>query len=238
MLGFGLSDKPYPHNYSIIEQADIYSSLLQKFKVKSVNILAHDYGVSVGQELLARHQYGKNPFQIQSIVFLNGGLFPALHRALLSQKILSNPTIGPTLGRIVGAQSFLFARSFSSVFGDEIPPSEEFVNDVYLLNTHKHGLYVVSDILGYIQDRRDNEDRWTGALKWAHEVNKEDKVNLPLFLINGPIDPVSGKHVFEHYMQLFPNGKGKLLDPGVGHYPQIQDPVGVLKAFLQFHSLV
>lgn len=95
-------------------------------------------------------------------------------------------------------------------------------------------------LLGYIQDRKDNEARWVGALKWAHETatNSDPKqVNLPIYIINGPADPVSGRHLYDHYMSALPNAQGILLGDGVGHFPLIQDVEGTLKAFLQFHSL-
>jgi pimeloyl-ACP methyl ester carboxylesterase len=61
MLGFGFSDKPYRHDYRIVEQADIYDALLQRCGVKSYHLFAHDYGVSVGQELMARDMEGIRP---------------------------------------------------------------------------------------------------------------------------------------------------------------------------------
>src|ERR1700744_1667105 len=54
MLGFGFSDKPRDHEYKIFEQADIYDELLRLSGVTDFHLLAHDYGVSVGQELMAR----------------------------------------------------------------------------------------------------------------------------------------------------------------------------------------
>ena len=42
------------YNYSIFDQADIMEALLKKFSIGSVHILAHDYGDTVAQELIAR----------------------------------------------------------------------------------------------------------------------------------------------------------------------------------------
>lgn len=56
MLGFGDSAKPVNHDYSLLEQADLQQALLAHLNVdQPVHILAHDYGDSVAQELLARH---------------------------------------------------------------------------------------------------------------------------------------------------------------------------------------
>jgi pimeloyl-ACP methyl ester carboxylesterase len=75
MLGFGDSAKPVNHEYSLLEQADLQQALLAQLGVEQpVHLLAHDYGDSVAQELLARHY--DSQIQIASCVFLNGGLFP------------------------------------------------------------------------------------------------------------------------------------------------------------------
>jgi pimeloyl-ACP methyl ester carboxylesterase len=84
MIGFGFSAKPLPHDYSIIEQADLFKALLKQLKVKEYHVLAHDYGVSVAQELLARQVGKKKP--VLSVSFLNGGLYPEFHKPLLIQK--------------------------------------------------------------------------------------------------------------------------------------------------------
>ena len=88
LLGFGLSDKPTKHQYSLLEQADIVQALLRKKGVKQYHILAHDYGDSVAQELLSRQDDIHSAAQILSICFLNGGLFASHHRPLFTQKLL------------------------------------------------------------------------------------------------------------------------------------------------------
>ncbi len=90
MLGFGDSAKPVNHEYSLLEQADLQQALLAQLGVEQpVHLLAHDYGDSVAQELLARHY--DSQIQIASCVFLNGGLFPETHRPVLMQKLLLSP---------------------------------------------------------------------------------------------------------------------------------------------------
>jgi len=54
MLGFGFSSKPRRHRYSIDEQANIFETLLARRRIDRYHILAHDYGDTVAQELLAR----------------------------------------------------------------------------------------------------------------------------------------------------------------------------------------
>lgn len=59
MLGFGYSAKPRGHAYSLLEQADLQQALLAHLgERRPVHVLAHDYGDSVAQELIARRQEG------------------------------------------------------------------------------------------------------------------------------------------------------------------------------------
>ncbi|EMP39439.1 Mesoderm-specific transcript like protein [Chelonia mydas] len=55
-VGFGFSDKPRPHHYSIFEQASIVEGLLGHLGLRNqrINLLSHDYGDTVAQELLHR----------------------------------------------------------------------------------------------------------------------------------------------------------------------------------------
>jgi pimeloyl-ACP methyl ester carboxylesterase len=58
---------------------------------------------------------------------------------------------------------------------------------------------------------------------------------VPLRLVNGPDDPVSGAHMVARYRELIPAPDTVSL-PGIGHYPQVEAPSAVLDAFLQFHG--
>jgi len=79
LLAFGLSAKPADSGYPIGLQADLCQALLDDAGVTNAHVLAHDYGDTVAQELLAREREGR--LRIASMVFLNGGLFPETHRA-------------------------------------------------------------------------------------------------------------------------------------------------------------
>ena len=113
MLGFGLSDKPAA-GYSIHTQTDLQLALLAHLSISDFDVVAHDYGVSVGQELLARRNEQGASFGLSRVVFLNGGLFPEQHRMLPIQKL----GIGP-LGFLVGLlmSRKRFGENFTRVFG-------------------------------------------------------------------------------------------------------------------------
>lgn len=220
MLGFGLSAKPHPYPYSVRDQADLHEALLAELGITSVHVLAHDYGVSVAQELLARQLDGGG-IDVRSVCFLNGGLFPEAHRARLAQRALRTP-LGPLLVRLMTARGF--AASFAAIFGPRTRPSPEELATIWALNTHHDGLRVLPRLLGYIDERRACRARWVGALCTTR---------VPLRLINGPEDPVSGRHMAERYRALVPQPDIVLLD-GIGHYPQLEAPDQVRAALLAF----
>ncbi|WP_458722042.1 alpha/beta fold hydrolase, partial [Mycobacterium tuberculosis] len=60
-LGFGLSDKPRPHRYSLLEQAHLVETVVAHTVTGAVVVLAHDMGTSVTTELLARDLDGRLP---------------------------------------------------------------------------------------------------------------------------------------------------------------------------------
>ena len=223
MLGFGLSDKPRDIAYSMIQQADFHEAFLGSLDITQAHILAHDYGVSVAQELLARHNEQSLMFDIKSICFLNGGLFPGHHRPRPLQKLALTP-LGPIISLLMSKARLQTA--LAPVFGPNSQPSETEIDGFWYFMQHNHGHRLLHKILHYISERVTLENRWTNALVEAH---------APLRLINGALDPVSGQHLYDHYCEIVPHADAILLEE-VGHYPQVEAPREVLRYTLEFFS--
>jgi len=225
MLGFGFSDKPKDYAYSILDQATLFETLLESLGISQVSILAHDYGDTVAQELLARYEdrqaTGREGLVIQRLCFLNGGLFPETHKALLSQKLLLSP-IGRYFGRLATEKTI--KKNLCAVFGANTQPSEQEWHEFWSLIQRQNGKAVFYKLIHYMSERRRFRSRWVGALQTTQ---------VPLRLIDGPEDPISGRHMTERYAELVPNADIVLLE-GIGHYPQVEDPEGVLQALLPF----
>lgn len=250
MIGFGFSAKPRDYDYSIFDQAELHEGLLRELGIARCHILAHDYGDTVAQELLARHairheQLYLSPFtgvgwtagaddaprqpapqglSIGSCAFLNGGLFPETHRARPIQKLLLTP-LGPLLSRLMSERTF--RRSFAAVFGPRTQPTAQELADFWRLMAHDEGQRLAHKLIRYIPERRANRERWVGVLL---------KTKVPLRVINGPEDPVSGAHMVARYRDLIPNPDVVSL-PDIGHYPQVEDPQGVLRAYLEWRAI-
>ena len=220
-LGFGLSAKPHPHSYSLLEQADIISAYLLSQDIKQCHIVAHDYGVSVAQELLARQTLEQqDTFKFCSVMFLNGGLFAELHRPILTQKLLHS-AIGPLLAKFMSKRSL--TQSFSKIFGKDTPPESDMLNDVWSLLEYAKGTLVIPSLLGYLDERKRFRDRWVSAMQ---------STTLPMGFINGVQDPISGQHMLDAFAELLPAAYTKAL--AVGHYPQLEDPNSVYLALKDF----
>ena len=72
-LGFGLSDKPRDHVYTLGWQADLVEELVRRsVGDRPVFIVAHDMGTSVATELLARDVEGKLSIDVAGVVLFNG----------------------------------------------------------------------------------------------------------------------------------------------------------------------
>lgn len=217
MLGFGFSDKP-ADGYRIGAQADLFEARLAELGITSYHVLAHDYGDTVAQELLAR----KNP-ALKSVCFLNGGLFPETHRPLLVQRLLLSP-IGGFVAQLTGPGRF--DGNLRRIFGTGTQPSRELLDGYWSLLTRANGLRAMSKLIHYMPERVARRERWVGAL-----VN----ATVPLKVIDGADDPVSGRHMAARYRELVPSADVTLLE-GIGHYPQVEAPQAVLEAYLQFRA--
>ncbi len=220
LIGFGLSDKPRD-GYSIHRQADLQLALLDHLGVSEFDALVHDYGVSVGQELLARQQEGLAPSGLGQMVFLNGGIFPKLHRPRPVQKLGRSP-LGFLLGVMLTRKSF--GKSFSEVFGPDTQPSPKELDEFWELIKYKGGNRIAHKLLHYMGDREEHEQRWVGALKTA-----QDRIGL----IDGALDPVSGEHAYREWERVLPDARAHLL-PTVGHYPQVESPKEVSAKALEW----
>jgi pimeloyl-ACP methyl ester carboxylesterase len=225
MLGFGFSDKPKNSDYLITQQADIFESFLNQLNIDSYHIIAHDYGDTVAQELLARQVKDLKYNNIQSVCLLNGGLFPETHRPILIQKLLLSP-LGLLISKLNSKS--IFSKNLNQIFGPNTPPCEEVIDSLWRLLIFNNGLSVMHKIIHYIKQRQEHRERWVGALIDAQ---------IPIKLIVGLLDPISGKHMTDRYRELMPNPNVTEL-PLLGHYPQVENAKEVSDAYLVFRESI
>lgn len=225
LLGMGFSDKPSEHNYNYEEHAHIINQLLKYLHISETKIMAHDLGVSIAQELISGDAESKNSFTIHSIAFLNGGLFMDSYQPRLIQRILSQSPafIGKLLSQLLSRQTI--EKSIKSLFGPFTQPSSSFLDAQWEVLNFKNGKSIAYLIGRLIFEKVNHQERW---------INSMIQTNIPMCYINGPFDPNSGIHMANRYKELIPNANVYLLDQKVGHWPQIEDPNGVLNAYKDF----
>lgn len=222
MVGYGFSAKPLNFDYTTFNQVDLVQALLEHLKIERVHILAHDYGNTITQELLARAEEKRLKFSIATICLLNGALFPETHRPILAQKILISP-LGFLFGRLISDARF--KQSLATIFGAQTQPSDEELNDFLQVFKFNDGRRVAHKLIRYMTERQKYRARWVGALQRA---------DVPLRFINGLADKVSGAHLVKRFRETMPHTDITELKD-IGHFPHFEVPAVVLKNFFEFH---
>jgi pimeloyl-ACP methyl ester carboxylesterase len=216
-LGFGASDKPADHVYSLHEQADLVERVWAAEGITETGLVAHDYGVSVAQELLARRAEGRLQTELVAAYLLNGGLYPELHRPQPVQMALLDSEQGPRIGAALTLE--LTAAVLKPTFADEFDARANSAA-IYRSMTRDGGQRILHRLIRYIPDRFANAERWVRAL---------ERTDVPLAFVWGMLDPVSGAQIAAKVRERLPHAPFAALDD-VGHWPQLEAPERVLAA--------
>lgn len=225
LLGMGFSDKPKNHRYSYEEHCEIVSTLLNALSVAEVHILAHDMGVSVAQELIAKDAAGGNNFKINSIAFMNGGLFMDTYKPRFIQRLLSQSPgfVGKFVSKAISKK--MVNKSVKALFGTHTQPSDAYLNKQWEILNFNDGKSISYLIGRLVFDKFAYQSRWIAAMQ---------KTNIPLCYICGPADPNSGEHMAKRYEELIANSKVYRLEKHIGHWPMLEDRQEALNAYNRF----
>lgn len=211
LLGFGRSDKPRIR-YSYPLQANLIAALLERLGIERVRVVAHDYAVTLAQELLTQEAEGAIPFRIDRVVYLNGGVYSRLHRQRLIQRILRTPMLGPIVARRMTSASL--RNGLNALAGEGDAWTEEDAEAQWREIAHADGLTRLPQLLHYIGDRRRYSATWEPAMEAAASRSA---------FVWGPADPVSGAHMLAEVRKRMPDAEVHELD-GLGHYPHWEQP--------------
>ena len=214
-LGYGLSDKPREYGASLFEQADVAQIVARAFGVTRAHVWAHDMGTSVATELCARRERGFLPFEMESLVLMNGSVHIELAHLTTGQKLLKSP-LGPVFSRL--NTSFTFKAQLKRVFAR--PPSEAELEGMWQLAVRADGIKVLPALIRYTEERARFRRRWIGAL---------ERLDVPAFVAWGARDPVAVMAIADALATEIP-GCSRATWDDLGHYPQVEDPERVAKA--------
>jgi pimeloyl-ACP methyl ester carboxylesterase len=225
MLGYGLSAKPDRH-YTMALQADVAQAFVAELGVDRLALLTHDMGDTVGGELLARRAEGTWAVDVTQRVVTNGSIY--IEQAHLSngqQLLLGLPDELLPEGIPIDAASI--TQSLRDTFSAATPlvPDgwpEDPVPEAAAQVVHDDGHRMLPRLIRYIEERRANERRFTGAIETDP---------APLHVVWGLDDPIAVASMVDTLVAVRPDATAIRLE-GVGHYPMIEAPRRYLDAVL------
>lgn len=211
-LGFGLSEKPRDHEYTLHWQADLVEELVRRHgEERPVFLVAHDMGTSVATELMARDIEGKLEMSLTGALLLNGSMVQGAASPTIGQRILRSP-LGPLMSRLSSER--FFRQQFGSIFSPDHPLTEEEADDQWALICAGGGRTLNHKTIAYMGERFKHAGRWHGAIRdWSK----------PVSLAWGMLDPVATEAVLNAVLELRPAAPVTRFED-LGHYPQIEDP--------------
>jgi pimeloyl-ACP methyl ester carboxylesterase len=210
-LGFGLSEKPRDHLYTLAWQADAAEELIRRAGSPPVFLIGHDMGTSVATELMARDLRGELDIELSGALLFNGSMLLHLAKPTLGQNLLRS-RLGPLFARLTSERGF--RAQFSQIFSPEHPLSTEEAADQWALISHRGGQRIAHLTINYMAERERFTERWHGAIRdWPG----------PLTLAWGLRDPVARTEVLRGLQALRP-GVPTIELPDAAHYPQIERP--------------
>jgi pimeloyl-ACP methyl ester carboxylesterase len=218
-LGFGASQKPARHEYSLTEQADLVQALWEREGVTETTLLAHDYAVSVAQELLARRAEDAPAVELRAVWLLNGGVYPEMHRPQPTQTLLLDPEQGPRIGELMNEE--LLVGGLRPTFAEDYDAASDSAQ-MWRAMQREDGQRIGHLLIRYITDRERHEQRWVAAL---------EQTDVPLSFLWGMLDPVSGAHMAERIRERLPQAPLLALED-VAHWPQLEAPERIAGAVL------
>ncbi len=216
-LGFGASEKPVDHDYSIHEQADLVEALWAREHITSTVIVAHDYAVSVTQELLARHAEGALGVDLLAVQLLNGGLYPDVYRPQPGQMALLDPEQGPQISAQITEE--LWGAALQPTFAEDYDATAD-TAEIWRAMSRDDGQRIIHRLIRYMNDRSNHGERWVGAL---------ESTDVPLSFVWGMLDPISGAHMADRIRERLPAAPFLALED-VGHWPALEAPERVAAA--------
>ncbi|GIU87693.1 MAG: putative hydrolase LipZ [Acidimicrobiia bacterium] len=220
--GFGCSDKP-DVRYSIRRHADAAQDVVARLGLATVDLLTHDMGDTVGGELLARDLEGGLPFRVGRRVLTNGSIYLGMAQLTAGQQmLLARPDARFDLASVGIDPAEGFKAGVAGTFAPhhEVPARE--LDAAWRFAAMRDGHTLLARTIRYIEDRRAEEERFTGAI---------ERHPSPLGVVWGALDPVAVVAMTTRLLAARPDATLVVLDD-VGHYPMLEAPARFSAAVL------
>jgi len=212
LIGFGLSAKP-DQAYTMNMQADVVQAFVAETGLSRLALLTHDMGDTVGGELLARQAEGAWPVVITGRVITNGSIYIEMAHLSTGQEVLlglpderlpdSIPNDGSTM-----------STSLAATYSPRTAVDEAELSAAWELISHNGGHQLLPRTIRYIEERRRNQARYTGAIE-THPS--------PLAIVWGADDPIAVVEMATRLHTARPDASLNIL-ADVGHFPMVESP--------------
>jgi pimeloyl-ACP methyl ester carboxylesterase len=212
LVGYGLSAKP-DLAYTVDLQADVTVALTDRLGLDRISLLTHDFGDTVGGELLARQEEGRWPVEIVHRILTNGSIYIQMAQLSAGQQLLlSLPD--QRLGEDAPMDAHSLAGALAATLSPSSTVSAEELEGAAELAARSEGLSLLPRTIRYIEERRRSESRFTGAI--------EDHPSS-LHVVWGADDPIAVVAMVDRLREARPDISAEILD-GVGHFPMVESP--------------
>jgi pimeloyl-ACP methyl ester carboxylesterase len=209
--GFGLSVKP-DTRYSIRLYADAVEAVAAAAGLTSVALVTHDMGDTVGGELLARDLEGTLPFAVSERVLTNGSIYIDMAQLTNGQQfLLAAPDALLDAGW--GGDGSAFQASLAAICSPDHQPATDDLAALWAFMSYNEGDRLLARTIRYIEDRRAEEARFTGAI---------EKHPSSLGVVWGALDPVAVYPMTDKLLEARPDARRITLED-VGHFPMLED---------------
>ncbi|PQJ77828.1 alpha/beta hydrolase [Polaribacter porphyrae] len=164
-LGFGFSEKPDSLTYSLIDQADIAIQLWLKLGLKNITILAHDYGTSIAQEILARKNNNLIPLKITMMLLCHSSMrLEHLHLKNV-KRLLKDRKLGKFISRLTNFGYKKIKRRFKKDNLSYNINKDYDINKMWNQLDSDEGQKEIHFLSTFINERYTFWHRWTNALR-------------------------------------------------------------------------
>jgi pimeloyl-ACP methyl ester carboxylesterase len=212
MIGFGLSAKP-DRPYPLALQGDVAQAFVAETGVRALALLTHDLGDTVGGELLARQAEGGWDVEITERVLTNGSIYIEMAQLSVGQQmLLALPDERLPDGSGIDAAGM--QASLAATFAPQSPVDEAALGAAVELVMHDDGQRLLPRTIRYIEERRRNQVRFTGAIE-THPS--------PLTIVWGTEDPIAVRAMASKLHGVRSDADLVWLH-GIGHYPMVEAP--------------
>ena len=204
--------------YTLSLQADIVSAFTSAVGLSTLALLTHDMGDTIGGELLARQMDGGWPVAVTRRVVTNGSIYIEMAQLSAGQQLLLGlPDAQLTSDLIDGAS---VQAGVAATFSPRSAVANDELEALGRLVTHHDGHLMLPRLIRYIEERRRNEDRYTGAIE-THPSR--------LGIVWGLDDPIAIAAMVDRLHAARPDARVSLLED-VGHYPMLESSERFMEA--------